>query len=396
MLVRLRILGDLVDYITIANKDVKRMLKAIKTEAQKTSNIDTEEWQKGQDARIDVKELQIDLRLSFTPSVHDGYQNLVIRLLTKETTRVRNIYDLQRLGYAKEDIDNIAPFLEYGAGLNIMSGATGSGKSRSVNVMLASMDSKKNIRTVEDPVEYKLENAVQHQTFEVRKDKEEDTITMGFLEFVIKFMRQDPDVIFVGEWRKVKELTDTILYAAETGHLVWTTLHTSRVISTPNMLINQYGLTPDNIANTINIIINQKLVKKVCPHCSTEVVLTEEDIKGELRSVRYQDRDKLLGLVGKKTIKRNPDGCVECIVHNPINHEVIMSGYLGRTALYEYLVFSNELRELVLTTTTSLEIEKELIAQSKLKKGKTYVDIAIDKVLAQDIDLAQALKTLKG
>ena len=391
--VKFRLLGDLRNYKRIGLGDGLRLIKAIKTLASKwTANLDTEEWRERQDARIVIPEIGLDLRLAFTPSLKDGYQNLVIRLLSKSSLRVKGLEDLIKLGYLEEDANVLYSITKYENGVNIIGGATGSGKSRTINTLLALVDPKRKILTVEDPVEYVLENAVQHQVMRVEKENGK-VINMDYLEYLRAFMRQDPDVILIGEWRKIPELTEALLYASETGHLVFTTLHSSRVVNTPNLLVNQYGLQKEDISNNVNILINQKLVKRVCQKCKRERVLTEDDIR-KVSGIKYRDRDKFKQLIGKKVAVANPEGCSNCRVIDPMTGRFLSGGYEGRTVLYEYLVFDEDVMKTLLSTTSVLDIEKLLIEKVKEGKAKTFVDVAVSKVESGIVEFEEILRRL--
>ena len=386
--IKFRILGDLIKIKDISFSEWERLQKIIKTLASRwTMNFNPEEWRNVQDARIVIPERKLDLRLAFTPSLKDRLQNLVIRLLYQSQLRIKGIKDLMKLGFLKEDAQKLMRHCLARTGLILETGATGSGKSRTLNTLLALVPSERKILTVEDPVEYILENAVQHQILEY--ELEGKIVKVGFLEYLREFMRQDPDVILVGEWRKQKELTEAIIYASETGHLVLTTLHTSRSVNTPNLLVSQYGLSREDVSNNVNIIVNQRLVKKVCPYCCEEREITKKDIE-KIAFVRMLDREKLFSLVGKRG-KFPGKGCEKCTVVNPISGKVVSKGYIGRTAVYEYIEFTYEVRELILKTTSSLEIEKFI---SEKKVGRTYVDVVLRKIENGEIDPISGIEVL--
>jgi len=387
--IKYRILGELVDIKDYPLEQGKKLLKVIKTIAtQYTHGFDPEEWQEPQDARISIKEMKLDLRLAFTPSLVDGVQNLVIRLLAKEQKQITSVEEIYKLGYFEEDAQILLNFSNYKKGLNIMSGATGSGKSKTFNTLLALIEDNKNILTVEDPVEYKLTNAVQHQVREFVKDKgnKKEIVKVDYMAYIKAFMRQDPDIIMIGEWRKMPELTEALLYASETGHLVFTTLHASRAINAINLLISQYGLNKEDVINNINIIINQRLVKKVCPHCALDYTVTQEDIKNIKNIITFKDKEKLDSLIGKTVKVKNNDGCDKCRVLNT-DGKVLSAGYLGRTVLYEYLILDESIKKIITKTTSAMEIENEMIKDNN--PSKTYVDTALKKVLTYQLDLEQ-------
>jgi len=420
--IKLRLLGDLRHFMTVSLNEGKQLIKLIKDiAAQFTTNFDPEAWYIRQDARIVLKDLNLDLRLAFTPSLIEGLQNFVIRLLSKSPLRVKGIEDLIKLGYYEEDAVIIFRQTEKSFGVIIIAGPTGSGKSRTLNTLLGTVPKTKKTLTVEDPVEYIIPNAVQHQVFE--REVEGKLIKMDYLEYLRAFMRQDPDIILVGEWRKMPELTEALLYASETGHLVFTTLHANRVPTIPNLLIHQYGLKPEDISNNVNFLQNQRLVKKVCPYCSKTRVVTKEEIDQAVKKLRYKDAEKLYVLVGKEVAEPG-EGCEHCIIRDPFNEENILSkGYLGRTVLYEFWELDAESRELLLKTTSALKIEQKMVEKSAFKwvdksykpeegetifaendfgklvkreeyKAKTFIDTLIQKVLKKEITLEEGLSKI--
>jgi len=391
-----RLIGDMIPLDIYPIEKSYALQQIIKNISANYSQIDTEQWNKSQNSRIEIPERKLDLRLAFTPSLIEKFQNLVIRLLSKEQTRIKGKEDVRKLGYLDEDVDVLLRHNELNEGLNIMSGSTGSGKSRSLNSIISLIDKSRSIRTVEDPVEYILENAVQHQTYKIIKENQEESVNMDYLAYVLSFMRQDPDVLLVGEWRKIKELTESLLYASETGHLVFTTLHASRVTNIPNLLVNQYGLVKEDLANNVNILINQKLVKKVCPYCSEKIVVSEYDLK-KFEHIKMLDKDKFQKLIGEEVSEANKQGCEKCRVYHPVNKsQVLSAGYSGRTVLYEYMPFELEAKTEILKGTNSIDIEKLLIKMSKEKKAKTLIDVAVQKIKIGEVDLETIASSFAG
>jgi len=384
-----RLLGDLVEVKTMKKDYVVKFLKVIKNLASEfTPGFDPEEYRQPQDARIEIEELKLGNRINFTPSLYEGRQNFVIRLINKEQKRIKGIEDLYNLGYLKEDAEKILSYSQLNTGLIIMSGATGSGKSKTFNTLLALLPKTKKIVSAEDPVEYKLDNAVQHQTLEfIKKEAGKDKLVkVGYMEYMRAFMRQDPDIIFIGEWRKDKELTESLVYASETGHLVFTTLHSSRVINVPNLLITQYGLMPTDLTNNVKLLINQRLIKKVCPYCGKKHIVTDEEIDEIKKIIWFKDKDKLDILKGKEIFMPG-DGCEKCIIKD-FSGKILSKGYIRRTAIYEYLPFDDEVKDLLLSTTSTNEIEKILIKKSKENEAKTFTDVVVEKALNKELDIA--------
>jgi len=430
VVVKFRLMGELRQVKEYSLEEWSKMQYAVKNEAKRyTALLDAQEWRIRQDARIEIPDLKLDLRLAFTPSLQDGLQNLVVRLLSKSPLRPKGVEDLESLGYARVDAYRLLSVNTAGSGLVVMCGATGTGKSRTMNTIIGLIPESRNVRTAEDPVEYVLSNAVQHQINVFTKDEKQ--YVMGYLEYLLAFMRQDPDVIFIGEWRKMKELTEGLIYACETGHLTMTTLHSSRVVNVANLLVSQYGVKQTDLANNLLLLISQRLVKTVCPNCGIRRKIEERDV--DVRTLRFKDKEKLLELVGKEGIFPNPDGCEKCRVYDPFTGKLVSAGYSGRTAIYEYLYATEELRRLLLETTDSLKIEELLLELSKerekklkeakkllseLKKklskeeykrekdsvlkslsieiyGKTFVDTAVEKVLAQKVCITDAVSKLE-
>jgi type II secretory ATPase GspE/PulE/Tfp pilus assembly ATPase PilB-like protein len=297
---KVRLFGDLVPFMHLTHPEWQAMMRVIKTMASESGSvIDVNEWRIGQDAKATIPEFNVDLRLAFTPSLIEKEQYLVIRILYRgKELRIKEgeeVEIIRGLGYFDEDAEFLAEYIttkEKGqGGILIMSGATASGKSKTLNTLLALIPPKRAIKTVEDPVEYRLANADQHEVMEFTKG--DQTIEFGFLQAVKEFMRQDPDIIFIGEWRKDKELTGALTYASKTGHFVLTTLHSSRVVNIPDLLYSDYGVDQPTQANNISLLISQRLLKMVCPNCALVEPVKYTDLTMEIDKVPFLDNYKL-------------------------------------------------------------------------------------------------------
>jgi len=299
--VKVRLFGDLVPFMRLTHPEWREMMRVIKTLARESGSvIDVDEWRIAQDAKAKVEEFGVDLRLAFTPSLIDREQYLVIRILYRgqsiKVEKGKEVELIKSLGYFEEDAKFFAEYIrtkEKGqGGILIMSGATGSGKSKTLNSMLALIPPKRSIKTIEDPVEYRLENADQHEVMVIQKGN--TTLNFDFLEAVKEFMRQDPDIIFVGEWRKNPELTSAITYASKTGHFVLTTLHSSRVVNIPDLLYSDYQVDQPTQANNLSVLISQRLLKTVCPGCALAREIKPTEVVDEIPKVPFIDNRKLL------------------------------------------------------------------------------------------------------
>jgi type II secretory ATPase GspE/PulE/Tfp pilus assembly ATPase PilB-like protein len=298
--VKVRLYGDLVPFMHLTHPEWQAMMRVIKTMASESGSIiDVNEWRIGQDAKATIPEFNVDLRLAFTPSLIEKEQYLVIRVLYRgKELRIKKgeeVEIIRGLGYFDEDAEFLAEYIttkEKGqGGILIMSGATASGKSKTLNTLLALIPPKRAIKTVEDPVEYRLANADQHEVMEFTKG--DQTIEFGFLQAVKEFMRQDPDIIFIGEWRKDKELTGALTYASKTGHFVLTTLHSSRIVNIPDLLYSDYGVDQPTQANNISLLISQRLLKTVCPNCALVEPVKYTDLTMEIDKIPFLDNYKL-------------------------------------------------------------------------------------------------------
>jgi general secretion pathway protein E/type IV pilus assembly protein PilB len=272
------------------------------------SNLDIAEKRLPQDGRINFKHdnHQFDIRVSILPTLHG--EKVVLRLLNNDATDI----DLNSLGFSKFDLDNYLQGALRPNGILLISGPTGSGKTTTLYATLKLLNKEtRNVLTIEDPVEYTLEGINQVQL--------KESIGLTFGAALRTFLRQDPDVIMVGEIRD-PETANMAIRAALTGHLVLSTIHTNSAWGTVSRLIDM-GIPPFLVASTLNTTAAQRLVRLLCPHCKEEMPFDES---------LYPKQFKPYNKVNHHCV---PKGCEQCYY----------TGYKGRKAVYEVIPIDQEL-----------------------------------------------------
>jgi len=290
-----------------------RMHAAIISRLKIMANLDIAERRLPQDGRIraTVHGRTIDLRVSTLPVIHG--EKCVIRILDARSTQV----GLANLGFLPETLDAFKKEILQPHGIVLVTGPTGSGKSTTLYSSLRIMDGdKQNISTVEDPVEYELDFCNQVNVHE--------SIGMTFAAALRSLLRQDPDVIMVGEIRD-QETARIAIQAALTGHMVLSTLHTNDAPSSITRLMN-IGVESFLISASLNGILAQRLVRKICPDCNEPMTNVPDSL------ARYLDKN---GVDPKKL--RQGHGCEKCRG----------TGYRGRVGVYEFLLINNEMRQII-------------------------------------------------
>jgi len=319
------------------------------------SHLDIAEKRLPQDGRIKLKIFgkEIDFRVSTLPLIYG--EKVVLRVLEKGSLQL----DLSKLGFEEVSLKFFLEALEKPYGMILVTGPTGSGKTTTLYSALMRLNRPEvNIMTVEDPVEYSFPGINQVQV------KEE--IGLTFAATLRSFLRQDPDIIMVGEIRDF-ETAEIAVKAALTGHLVLSTLHTNDAPSTITRLINM-GIEPFLVSSSVILIVAQRLVRKLCPHCKQEQTVTKETLLKIGFPADKIDEIKIYA----------PKGCSECN----------MTGYKGRVALYEVMPVKDELKELILTGAPATEIKKEAMRLGML----TLRQSAIHKVMAGITSIKELLR----
>ena len=341
--IRFRIDGILHELMQVP----KKMHNAIVSRLKILANLDIAERRIPQDGRIRATVLgrQIDLRMSTVPTPKG--EKVVLRLLDDRNIRI----GLDELGFNKEALEAWKNEIDTPHGIILVTGPTGCGKTTTLYSSLQEMDRKRlNISTVEDPVEYELSGITQIQVHE--------KIDMTFSRALRALLRQDPDVVLLGEIRDM-ETASVAIQAAMTGHLVLSTLHTNDAPSSMTRLIN-IGIEPFLVASAVNAVLAQRLARKVCPKC---VQFKKPNKKEEALLIGY-DFDKLPHAVG----------CSACRG----------SGYSGRLGIYELLVMDDELRDAIASNPTITSFRKLSIKRgmkdlrhdgyAKVVSGQTTID----------------------
>jgi len=308
--VRFRIDGELYTVLTLATDMHGALISRLKVLA----NMDISERRKPQDGQIRAKVdgVSSDLRVSTLPTVYG--EKAVLRLLRKES----NLADLRRLGFSRDQLDTVRKVIQLPQGLVLVTGPTGSGKTTSLHAMLNVInESDINIVTIEDPVETAIPG-INHVAINKKGG-------VTFASALKSILRQDPDVVFVGEMRD-KEVSAIAVKAALTGHLVLSTLHTNGVVETFTRLVDM-GIDPYLLANSVELVLAQRLLRRICGQCAEKIPIPDEDIA----------EFKLTGLQIGTAMYRRGKGCGSCL----------NTGFRGRVAVYESLAPTPELRTIL-------------------------------------------------
>ena len=350
--VRLRMDGVLHDVLTVPSSTYQSVVSRIKV----MSNLNVAEKRVPQDGRIRVKigNKDLDIRVSVVPTVFG--ERVVLRLLD----RTGSLLTLEELGLEKEDEKNVRSLAKKPYGIVLVTGPTGAGKSTTLYAMLLYVkDPKKNIITIEDPVEYQIKGISQIQV--------NPKVGLTFATGLRSVLRQDPDIIMVGEIRD-SETADIAVHAALTGHLVLSTLHTNDAPSAVTRLADM-GIEPFLIASSLEGVIAQRLVRRICGDCREPYEPSDEELRE-------------LGLKSKNVTFYRGRGCDQCLG----------TGYRGRIAIFEVLLIDEDLKTLITRTQDANEIKR--LARSK--GYRTMVEDGIEKVLKGITTSSEVISVVKS
>jgi general secretion pathway protein E len=357
LVVRFRVDGVLREVV----KPKRALAPLLVSRIKVMSKLDIAEKRVPQDGRISLRVggREVDIRVSTMPSANG--ERIVLRLLDKNAGKLT----LKYLGIAERDLEAIKSILARPHGILLVTGPTGSGKTTTLYAGLSHInDRSRNILTVEDPIEYNLPGIGQTQV--------NTKVDMTFARGLRAILRQDPDVVMIGEIRDV-ETAEIAVQASLTGHLVLSTLHTNSAVGSITRLMDM-GVEPFLISSSLVGIIAQRLVRVLCSEC-------REPYLPDASTCEYLNLSPTLSDAEKPTIYRTK-GCPEC------NHQ----GYKGRLGIYEVVKVDENLRELIHSRAGEQELERQA-----RKSGPSINDDGIQKVLAGVTTIEEVIRvTHKG
>jgi len=360
-IIRFRIDGVLHDVATIPKEVHSQLISRIKV----ISKLRIDEQQSAQDGKFQFETNgdKLDLRVSLTPTING--EKAVLRLLSSTSRQ----FSLTTLGLDDADLKKVKEAYHKPFGMLLSTGPTGSGKTTSLYAVLKLVNSREvNIMTIEDPVEYEIEGINQIQV--------NPLTNLTFAEGLRSIVRQDPNIVLVGEIRD-QETAQIASQAALTGHLVLSTLHTNDAGTTIPRLM-EMGIEPFVIASSVNCIIAQRLVRKICQKCRISNNISEKD----LINLNFDSKTIKEILDNKKSVRvYYGKGC-------PICHQ---TGYLDRIGIFEVMLIDNQIREAIISKQSA-----EFISKLAIKSGmQTMLSSGIKKVLAGITTLEEILRVTK-
>jgi type IV pilus assembly protein PilB len=314
-----------------------KMRDAITSRIKIMAKLDIAEKRLPQDGRIKIRfsdngtPKDIDFRVSCLPTLFG--EKIVMRLLDKS----KLMLDMTKLGFEDESLKKLETAISKPWGMVLVTGPTGSGKTNTLYSSISKINTPEtNIMTAEDPVEFNLLGVNQVQVRE--------NIGLNFAAALRSFLRQDPNIILVGEIRDF-ETAEIAVKAALTGHLVLSTLHTNDAPSTINRLMNM-GIEPFLVASSLNLVCAQRLVRRICANCKVEDAVAPQ----ALEQIGYTPED------ARSVTPFKGEGCEKCN----------KTGYKGRVGLYEVMEITDELRELILVGASALELRRKAVEEGMI------------------------------
>lgn len=349
LVVRYRIDGVLYPVLT----PPKRLQASIIARIKIMAGLNIAEKRLPQDGRFAIRTAgkDVDLRVSVLPTSHG--ERVVLRLLEKEN----RLLNLSEMGFSTERLSAIHQLIQLAHGIILVTGPTGSGKTTTLYAALSHINAPdKNIITVEDPVEYQLLGIGQMQV--------NPKINLTFATGLRSILRQDPDVIMIGEIRD-RETAEIAIHASLTGHLVFSTLHTNDAASAATRLIDM-GIEPFLVASSVVAVLAQRLLRKICPDCKRSYQPSTDELS------------RLDLPPGTNTTLYRGAGCAACS----------QTGYRGRTGIFELMVFDDDIRRLIGGKADSTAIKQAAIAKGMV----TLKQEGIERVLQGHTTLEEVMR----
>lgn len=359
--VRYRIDGILYNILDLPRRIQSPLVSRIKIMAR----LDIAEKRLPQDGRIEIRlgDKSVDIRVSVLPTVFG--ERVVLRLLDKSASMLK----LSDLGMDGKTIDLFNRLIKSPYGIVLVTGPTGSGKTTTLYAALSSINSHEiNIITIEDPIEYQIEGIGQIQV--------NPKIDLTFAQGLRSIVRQDPDVILVGEIRD-RETADIAIQSSLTGHLVFSTLHTNDAAGAVTRLI-EMGIEPFLVISSVIAVVAQRLVRVLCPACK-EAYVPDEEALSKVGLSRE--------MLGCRTLYRKK-GCIQCL----------HTGYRGRTAIFEIMNMEESIKRLILKTSDANQIYEEALKHGmttlfadgvrKVSEGVTTIEevLRVTRILKREAD----------
>ena len=353
----------------------KHLQSAIISRIKIMANLDISERRVPQDGRFTVKMSgrQVDVRVSCVPTIYG--ENVVLRLLDAGSA----LLSLSQLGFSDAILENYNKVISRPHGIILITGPTGSGKTTTLYASLDKINSaEKNIVTIEDPVEYKLPG--------IRQIQVDTNVNLTFSSGLRSILRQDPNIIMVGEIRDL-ETAEIAIQAALTGHLVFSTLHTNDAPGAMTRLIDM-GVEPFLVSSSVIAVLAQRLVRKICPQCKEKYTPTKEELKdigllNERRTTNPAHEAK--GGAGDK--RRNVvfyrgKGCPGCM----------KTGYKGRISIYELMIPNDKIRDSIIAKSSTSEIRKRAIESGMV----TLMQNGVEKVRSGITTVEEVLRVTQA
>ncbi|QSB02870.1 type II secretion system ATPase GspE [Methylomonas sp. EFPC1] len=354
MVVRFRVDGTLREIIEPQREFAPMVISRLKVMAK----LDIAEKRLPQDGRIslNIGGRTVDVRVSTLPSGHG--ERVVLRLLDKQANQL----SLKQVGMSDYELNSIQQMIARPHGIILVTGPTGSGKTTSLYAVVNQLNQRsRNILTVEDPIEYYLDGVGQTQV--------NTKVDMTFAKGLRAILRQDPDIVMVGEIRD-RETAEIAVQASLTGHLVLSTLHTNTAVGAITRL-RDMGIEPFLLASSLVGVIAQRLLRKLCPHCKKPEQVPEQD----LAKLGYRSE------TGKPVTVYQAQGCPQCHNH----------GYKGRAGIFEMIMLDSTMQQLIHDGAGDLELERHARLTSR-----SIQQSALEKVLNGDTSIDEAIRiTLK-